>query len=158
MSKEIRKEALRNSKLYHHIKKVTQLADGYYLDFVIGLIPGGFGDILGGLFSLSHVYFGLFKLRSIPLTLALLNNMVRDVFLGMIPFYVGDAIDFFYKSNKKNMALIDGFLNDDKDIIHQVNKKAIQAAIVFFLLIAGIMLLLGLLVLLANKIGSILFT
>lgn len=158
MSKEIRKEALRNSKLYHHIKKVTQLADGYYLDFVIGLIPGGFGDILGGLFSLSHVYFGLFKLRSIPLTLALLNNMLRDIFLGMLPFYVGDAIDFFYKSNKKNMALIDGFLNDDKDIIHQVNKKAIQAAIVFFLLIAGIMLLLGLLVLLANKIGSILFT
>lgn len=158
MSKEIRKEALRNSKLYHHIKKVTQLADGYYLDFVIGLIPGGFGDILGGLFSLSHVYFGLFKLRSIPLTLALLNNMLRDVFLGMLPFYVGDAIDFFYKSNKKNMTLIDGFLNDDKDIIHQVNKKAIQAAIVFFLLIAGIMLLLGLLVLLANKIGSILFT
>ena len=158
MSKEIRKEALRNSKLYHHIKKVTQLADGYYLDFVIGLIPGGFGDILGGLFSLSHVYFGLFKLRSIPLTWALLNNMIRDVFLGMLPFYVGDAIDFFYKSNKKNMALIDGFLNDDKDIIHQVNKKAIQAAIVFFLLIAGIMLLLGLLVLLANKIGSILFT
>lgn len=158
MSKEIRKEALRNSKLYHHIKKVTQLADGYYLDFVIGLIPGGFGDILGGLFSLSHVYFGLFKLRSIPLTLALLNNMLRDVFLGMLPFYVGDAIDFFYKSNKKNIALIDGFLNDDKDIIHQVNKKAIQAAIVFFLLIAGIMLLLGLLVLLANKIGSILFT
>jgi len=158
MNKEIRKEALRNSKLYHHIKKVTQLADGYYLDFVIGLIPGGFGDILGGLFSLSHVYFGLFKLRSIPLTLALLNNMLRDVFLGMLPFYVGDAIDFFYKSNKKNMALIDGFVNDDKDIIHQVNKKAIQAAIVFFLLIAGIMLLLGLLVLLANKIGSILFT
>lgn len=158
MSKQIRKEVLRNSKLYHHIKKVTQLADGYYLDFVIGLIPGGFGDILGGLFSLSHVYFGLFKLRSIPLTLALLNNMLRDVFLGMLPFYVGDAIDFFYKSNKKNMALIDGFLNDDKEIIHQVNKKAIQAAIVFFLLIAGIMLLLGLLVLLANKIGSILFT
>ncbi len=158
MSKEIRKEALRNSKLYHHIKKVTQLADGYYLDFVIGLIPGGFGDILGGLFSLSHVYFGLFKLRSIPLTLALLNNMLRDVFLGMLPFYVGDAIDFFYKSNKKNMALIEGFVNDDKQIIQQVNKKAIQAAIVFFLLIAGIMLLLGLLVLLADKIGSILFT
>lgn len=158
MSKEIRKEALRNSKLYHHIKKVTQLADGYYLDFVIGLIPGGFGDILGGLFSLSHVYFGLFKLRSIPLTLALLNNMLRDVFLGMLPFYVGDAIDFFYKSNKKNMALIDGFLNDNKQIIQQVNKKAIQAAIVFFLLIAGIMILLWLLVLLADKIGRILFT
>ena len=158
MSKEIRKEALRNSKLYHHIKKVTQLADGYYLDFVIGLIPGGFGDILGGLFSLSHVYFGLFKLRSIPLTLALLNNMLRDVFLGMLPFYVGDAIDFFYKSNKKNMALIDGFLNDDKDIIHQVNKKAVQAAVVFIFLIFCICIVIWLLTYIVKEIGSHLFT
>ena len=158
MSKEIRKEALRNRKLYHHIKKVTQLADGYYLDFVIGLIPGGFGDILGGLFSLSHVYFGLFKLRSIPLTLALLNNMLRDVFLGMLPFYVGDAIDFFYKSNKKNMALIDGFVNDDKDIIHQVNKKAIQSAIILFLLLVCIAILLWALIKFAEQVGSWLFT
>jgi len=158
MSKEIRKEALRNSKLYHHIKKVTQLADGYYLDFVIGLIPGGFGDILGGLFSLSHVYFGLFKLRSIPLTLALLNNMLRDIFLGMLPFYVGDAIDFFYKSNKKNMALIDGFLNDDKDIIHQVNKKAVQSAVVFIFLIFCICIVIWLLTYIVKEIGSHLFT
>ena len=158
MSKENRKEALRNSKLYHHIKKVTQLADGYHLDFVIGLIPGGFGDILGGLFSLSHVYFGLFKLRSIPLTLALLNNMLRDVFLGMLPFYVGDAIDFFYKSNKKNMALIDGFLNDDKDIIHQVNKKAVQAAVVFIFLIFCICIVIWLLTYIVKEIGSHLFT
>lgn len=158
MSKEIRKEALRNSKLYHHIKKVTQLADGYYLDFVIGLIPGGFGDILGGLFSLSHVYFGLFKLRSIPLTLALLNNMLRDIFLGMLPFYVGDAIDFFYKSNKKNMALIDGFLNDDKEIIHQVNKKAVQSAVVFIFLIFCICIVIWLLTYIVKEIGSHLFT
>ena len=134
---------LRSSDLYRRMHRVTKFADDYYLDAVIGLIPGGIGDIIGGLFSLMHVYFGLFKLRSIPLTLALLNNMLRDI---------------FHKANKKNMALIEGFVNDDKQIIQQVNKKAIQAAIVFFLLIAGIMLLFGLLVLLADKIGSILFT
>ena len=149
---------LRSSDLYRRMHRVTKFADDYYLDAVIGLIPGGIGDIIGGLFSLMHVYFGLIKLRSIPLTLALLNNMLRDILLGLLPFYVGDVIDFLHKANKKNMALIDGFVNDDKEIIRRVNKKAIQAAIVFFLLIAGIMLLLGLLVLLANKIGSILFT
>ena len=158
MSKQIRKEKLRKSDLYRHMHRVTKFADDYYLDGFIGLIPGGIGDIIAGLFSMTHVYFGLFKLRSIPLTLALLNNILRDILLGMLPFYVGDAIDFFHKANKKNMALIEGFVNDDKQIIQQVNKKAIQAAIVFFLLIAGIMLLLGLLVLLADKIGSILFT
>ena len=149
---------LRSSDLYRRMHRVTKFADDYYLDAVIGLIPGGIGDIIGGLFSLMHVYFGLIKLRSIPLTLALLNNMLRDILLGLLPFYVGDVIDFLHKANKKNMALIDGFVNDDKEIIRRVNQKAIQAAIVFFLLIAGIMLLFGLLVLLADKIGSILFT
>ncbi len=149
---------LRSSDLYRRMHRVTKFADDYYLDAVIGLIPGGIGDIIGGLFSLMHVYFGLIKLRSIPLTLALLNNMLRDILLGLFPFYVGDVIDFLHKANKKNMALIDGFVNDDKEIIRRVNKKAIQAAIVFFLLIAGIMFILWLLVLLADKIGSILFT
>ena len=105
---------LRSSDLYRRMHRVTKFADDYYLDAVIGLIPGGIGDIIGGLFSLMHVYFGLIKLRSIPLTLALLNNMLRDILLGLLPFYVGDVIDFLHKANKKNMALIDGFVNDDK--------------------------------------------
>ena len=84
--------------------------------------------------------------------------MLRDVFLGMLPFYVGDAIDFFYKSNKKNMALIDGFLNDDKEIIHQVNKKAVQSAIILFILLVCIAILLWALIKFAEQVGSWLFT
>ena len=92
---------LRSSDLYRRMHRVTKFADDYYLDAVIGLIPGGIGDIIGGLFSLMHVYFGLIKLRSVPLTLALLNNMLRDILLGLLPFYVGDVIDFLHKANKK---------------------------------------------------------
>ena len=158
MTKPTEKEALKKSRLYQQIVTLTRLTDTYQLDAILGLIPGGIGDFVAAFFALAHIFFGAFKLRSIPLTLALLNNMLRDILLGLLPFYVGDVIDFLHKANKKNMALIDGFVNDDKEIIRRVNKKAIQAAIVFFLLIAGIMFILWLLVLLADKIGSILFT
>lgn len=30
-------------------------------------------------------------IKSIPLTLAVLNNAFRDVLMGMIPFFVGDV-------------------------------------------------------------------
>ena len=105
-----------------------------------------------------HVYFGLIKLRSIPLTLALLNNMLRDILLGLLPFYVGDVIDFLHKANKKNMALIDGFVNDDKEIIRRVNQKAIQAVVVFIFLIFCICIVIWLLTYIVKEIGSHLFT
>ena len=105
-----------------------------------------------------HVYFGLIKLRSIPLTLALLNNMLRDILLGLLPFYVGDVIDFLHKANKKNMALIDGFVNDDKEIIRRVNQKAIQSAVVFIFLIFCICIVIWLLTYIVKEIGSHLFT
>ena len=41
---------LRSSDLYRRMHRVTKFADDYYLDAVIGLIPGGIGDIIGGLF------------------------------------------------------------------------------------------------------------
>ena len=88
----------------------------------------------------------------------MLNNMLRDILLGLLPFYVGDLIDFFHKANKKNFRLIDGFVNDDANIVHEVNRKAVQAAIIFFLLIACIFAMLWLLVWIAEKIGTFLFT
>ena len=97
------------------MKQVTRLTDDYCLDGLIGLVPGGFGDMIAGLFSMVHIYFGLFKLRSIP-------------------------------------------LNDDANIVHEVNRKAVQAAIIFFLLIACIFAMLWLLVWIAEKIGTFLFT
>ena len=56
------------------------------------------------------------------------------------------------------MALIDGFVNDDKDIIHQVNKKAVQSAIILFLLLVCIAILLWALIKFAEQVGSWLFT
>lgn len=158
MDKATRKDNLRNSRLYHHMQDITTWLDRYYLDAIAGLVPGGIGDAVSSLFSLVHVYFSLFKLRSLSLTLAILNNSLRDILLGMIPFYIGDAIDFFHKANKKNMALIDGFINDDAAIIKTVNQKAMQSLVVFILLIVLIFAMLSLITWLIGKLGTILFT
>ena len=83
--------------------------------------------------------------------------MLCDVLLGLLPFYIGNVIDFLYRSNQKNMILIDGFLNDDPFIMHQVDTKARQAAITLVVLVLLIALMIVLLAWLVAKIGSLLF-
>ena len=158
MTNSIRKGKLKSSRLYQSMQSITVWLDKYYLDAVAGLVPGGIGDAASSLFALVHVYFSLFRLHSIPLTLAILNNTLRDVFLGLIPFYVGDLIDFFHRSNKKNMELIDGFINGDQTLIKEVNRKAAQSLVVLVISIIAILLMLFLLVKIAQAIGTIVFT
>ena len=155
---EQRKDKLKQSNLYLRMQKITLLLDQYHLDGAIGLIPGGIGDMVTALFSFVHVYFSLFKLRSIPLTLAILNNSLRDIFMGLIPFYVGDVIDFFHRSNKKNMQLIDGCVNHDSHIINEINRKAVYNRLVFISLLIAIGLMIWLIITLISKLDTVLFT
>lgn len=153
-----RSEKLRSSRLYRATQAVTLWMDRYNVDGVAGLVPGGVGDIVSAGFAVVHVYFSAFRLRSIPLTLAILNNTLRDIFLGMLPFFVGDVIDFFHKANKRNMALIDGFINDDEIVIHEVNRKATQSALVLVALVAAIIGVVYALIWLTQTLGTALFS
>ena len=106
--------------------------DRYYVDAALGFaIPGGIGDTIAALISLVYVAFTAVKIRSFPLTLAIINNTLRDVLLGMIPFYVGDIIDVFHRSNQQNMSLIRGFVEGDEETIKTVNRKAAYSIILF---------------------------
>ena len=135
MNRQRAAEKLQSSKLYALLRRTTEYMDRYYLDAAVGFaIPGGIGDAISGVFSLLYVYFAAFVVRSVPLALAVMNNIMRDVILGMIPFYVGDVIDVFHKSNKKNMALIDGFVDNDEHIVATVKRKAAWSAAIFVLL------------------------
>ncbi len=114
--------------------------DRYYLDALIGLIPG-WGDAIALISVLPFVYFSMRVIRSVPLTLAVLNNALRDVLMGMIPFFVGDVIDIFHRANIQNMEMIKGFVDGDETIIRQVNRRAWQSAVVLvvLLLLIGLM-------------------
>ena len=129
-----------DNQIYQSMQSFTRYMDRFYLDAVIGLIPG-WGDAVALLCVVPFVYFSMCIIKSIPLTLAVLNNALRDVLLGMIPFFIGDVIDIFHRANMKNMAMIQGFIDGDEAIIKQVNRRALQSAIVLLVLLLLIALM-----------------
>ena len=128
------------NKTYQAMNGLTKYMDRYYLDALFGLIPG-WGDLLTILSAIPFVYFSAKVLKSIPLTLAVLNNSLRDVLLGMIPFFVGDIIDIFHRANTQNMKMVQGFVDGDEAVIKDVNKKATQSAIFLVIMIVLIVLM-----------------
>lgn len=135
-----RRARLMDNQVYQSMQSFTRYLDRFYLDAVIGLIPG-WGDAVALLCVVPFVYFSMCIIKSIPLTLAVLNNALRDVLLGMIPFFIGDVIDIFHRANMKNMAMIQGFIDGDEAIIKQVNRRALQSAIVMLVLLLLIALM-----------------
>ena len=140
VEREVRRRLLMANKAYRTMGFLTRYMDHYYLDALIGIIPG-WGDAIALLCVVPFVYFSLCVLRSIPLTLAVLNNALRDMLMGMIPFFVGDVIDFFHRANIQNMQMIQGFVDGDEFVIRQVNRRAWQSAIVLIVLILLIVLM-----------------
>jgi hypothetical protein len=66
--------------------------------------------------------------------------------MGMIPFFIGDVVDFFHRANIQNMQMIQGFVDGDETIIRQVNRRAWQSALVLLLLLLLIALMIWALV------------
>lgn len=124
---------LKASKAYKFISTVTTLADKYFLDALLGLVPS-VGDLVSSIFGLPFIYVTLFKVKSIPLTLAVIYNYLVDILLGSIPFFIGDAIDFFSKAHVKNLDLITRYVEGDKKTIRQVRSKALLTAFLIIIL------------------------
>lgn len=140
-----RRKRLMDNKVYQTMEGMTRYMDRYYLDALVGVIPG-WGDAIALICVVPFVYFSSCVIRSVPLTLAVLNNALRDVFLGMIPFFVGDIIDVFHRAHKQNMAMIQGFVDGDEAVIKQVNQRTLQSALVLVVLLLLIALMIWLLI------------
>ena len=132
--KEAKREALMSTTSYRIMDKTAKYMDKYFLDPIIGLIPGGVGDVLSSFLAIPFIYFALAQVKSIPLTLAVICNVLKDALLGSIPFFIGDIIDVFNRSYVANLRLITGYVNDDKTVIHEVNRKATWSAIFIVIL------------------------
>jgi hypothetical protein len=76
-------------------------------DAIIGLIPGG-GDLVTGLMG-AAIIFHAHRLR-VPkvVQLRMVANVALDMIMGLVPV-AGDVADVFWKSNTRNLALIDRF-------------------------------------------------
>ena len=138
--RQLQRQRLMDNRAYQTMQGLTRYMDRYYLDALIGVIPG-WGDAIALASALPFVYFSARVIRSVPLTLAVLNNALRDVLMGMIPFFVGDIIDFFHRANIQNMQMIQGFVDGDETMIRQVNQRAFQSAIILTILLLLIALM-----------------
>ena len=78
--------------------------------------------------------------------------MLLDILIGIIPFGVGNILDFFHRSYRKNLKLIVGFVEDDKNIIDEVNRKASFMAIAIFVICLVIYWLISFVISLASSI------
>lgn len=83
------------------------------LDAILGLFPV-VGDAATGLTSAAIL--GLALKQGVPtiILLRMVGNIAVDVLLGMVPF-VGDAFDLVFKSNRRNLDLIERFRDEDAE-------------------------------------------
>lgn len=151
MKKQQRRTEIERSLSYKTTKSLAKWMDKFYLDAIIGFFAPGIGDMLTSVFVFPFIYVAACKVRSLPLTLAVIFNVLRDVALGLIPFWIGDIVDVFNRSFVQNRRLIVGFVEDDKEVIQEVNRKAIWTGIMIILFCVAIYYLLKL----AAHIGTV---
>lgn len=132
--KEASCQLMRQSWSYKSIYYLKKYLDDLYIDSIVGFVFPGAGDVLSAFMSVPSIYVAAIKIKSLPLTLAIVYNILVDCCLGMLPFYIGDVFDIFVRANKKNFNLILGFVENDKKIIKEVNRKAIYMGIMILLL------------------------
>lgn len=111
----------------HKLNRLARLLDSAFripgtqirfgLDGLIGMIPG-IGDAAGGIIS-SHILTQAAQMgvpKSILLKMA--YNIGLDVVLGIIPVF-GDVADFMWKANKRNVELLNDYLEQpEKTVTH----------------------------------------
>ena len=113
-------------------------------DPIVGLIPG-IGDLIGAVLS-GYIILEAARAEVPGYTLArMLVNVGIDTVLGSIPA-VGDVFDAVWKSNTKNVALLESHLSGDRVAIAREKRGTIAAivvAVIVLILIIGAGLALG---------------
>ena len=128
--KAAKREKMMNMPSYRLMVGTAKYMDKYFLDPILGFVlPAGIGDALSSVLAFPFIYYSLCVVKSIPLTLAVIYNILMDLLIGAIPFYIGDVLDVFKRSYVENLKLITGYIEDDKEIINKVNKKAFWTAV-----------------------------
>jgi hypothetical protein len=102
------------------------------IDQIIGLVPG-IGDLIGGVLSL-YIIVEAWRLGVPRGLLARMGwNVAVDTLVGEIPI-LGDLFDIAFKANIRNLALLDGFVQQPVEVRRTSRRFVV-------LLVAGLVLL-----------------
>lgn len=128
-----KQEIIRNSVSYKLVHAIALWMDRRLLDPLIGLVLPGFGDALTSVLAVPYLYLSIVKLKSIPLTLAIVCNILLDVLIGIIP-YIGVVGDVFKRAFTRNAAMIKGYVEGDRAILQEIDRKAVGMAFLIVIL------------------------
>ncbi|HUS29966.1 MAG TPA: DUF4112 domain-containing protein [Kofleriaceae bacterium] len=84
---------------------VARVLDNYMIDPLIGLVIPGGGDVIGSLLGVYTVMIAVRRKVSPVIIARMIMNLGLDAVMGFIPF-IGDLVDFGFKANQKNVALL----------------------------------------------------
>ena len=104
------------------------------LDPILGLVPG-LGDLAGAVLSGYIVLAGIRMGVSRTGVLRMLGNIAIDTFVGSVPV-VGDLFDVGWKSNNRNVALIERHMADP-GTTRTANRFVIIGAVIVLLLLVS---------------------
>lgn len=104
------------------------------LDALVGLVPG-VGDVVGGLLSGYALYVAA-MLGAPPAVLArMLLNIAIDTAVGLVPL-VGDLFDAGWKANRRNVRLLERWLDDPHGARRASRLVLLVTALAFVALLA----------------------
>jgi hypothetical protein len=83
------------------------------LDPILGFLIPGAGDALTSAGSVSLLLLALKERLPTVAILRMLMNIAIDTIVGALPF-VGDAFDMFFRSNRRNLEIIERYRKDPK--------------------------------------------
>jgi len=86
---------------------------GIGLDPILGFVLPGAGDVITGTGSVALLFLALEERLPTIVFLRMCMNILVDTVGGLLPF-VGDAFDLVWRSNKRNLELIEKYRGDDK--------------------------------------------
>lgn len=105
------------------------------LDGIIGLLPG-VGDVVSGVISGYIVVKALLMGLPIFVIARMVINLMIEGIIGVIPV-VGDLFDFIFKSNRRNVRLMQTYLKNPED----TSERSFMSVIVFLMVLFFVFLL-----------------
>jgi hypothetical protein len=122
--------AARIERLAWLLDDSIRLPGGYRIgiDGFIGMVPIA-GDALGMLASVYILLQGRALGATNPLMIRMFGNLLVDQMLGIIPF-LGDFFDFTYKANRRNLGLLQDYLDNERE----THRSSLLLLILFIIL------------------------